>query len=125
MRVTLPAGTFAEEPTFTSTNQGGWYLDVRFERSLQLWPWSGFLALYIRVMQDGAGYQARALMPVWRNNNHASVLQMLLLARLHIAACGVHAVCHARWGLNSCSEASLDVAILLCCCVMQYPRAAA
>ena len=81
--MTLSAGTFAEEPTFTSTNQGGRFLDVRFERSLQLWPWSGFLALYIRVTQDGAGYQARALMPCWRSNNQASVLRMLLLAYLH------------------------------------------
>ena len=61
VRVVLSAGTFAEEPIFTSTNLGGRFLDVRFERSLQLWPWSGFLALYIRVTQDGAGFEARLL----------------------------------------------------------------
>ncbi len=53
------AGTFAEEPIFTSTNEGGRFLDVRFERSLQLWPWSGFLALYIRVTQEGAEFQVQ------------------------------------------------------------------
>ncbi|CAL5228891.1 g12106 [Coccomyxa viridis] len=53
-------GTFAEEPIFTSTNEGGRFLDVRFERSLQLWPWSGFLALYIRVTQEGAEFQGIA-----------------------------------------------------------------
>ncbi len=53
------AGTFAEEPVFTSTNEGGRFLDVRFERSLQLWPWSGFLALYIRVTQEGSQYTVR------------------------------------------------------------------
>ena len=55
------AGTFAEEPIFTSTNEGGRFLDVRFERSLQLWPWSGFLALYIRVTQEGSQYQVQWL----------------------------------------------------------------
>ena len=53
------AGTFAEEPAYTSTNEGGRFLDVRFERSLQLWPWSGFLALYIRVTQEGSEYQVQ------------------------------------------------------------------
>ena len=53
------AGTFAEEPVFTSTNEGGRFLDVRFERSLQLWPWSGFLALYIRVTPEGSGFQVQ------------------------------------------------------------------
>lgn len=57
--VVVSAGTFAEEPIFTSTNEGGRFLDVRFERSLQLWPWSGFLALYIRVTQEGSKYQVR------------------------------------------------------------------
>ena len=55
--LTSIAGTFAEEPIFTSTNKGGRFLDVRFERSVQLWPWSGFLALYIRVTQEGAKFQ--------------------------------------------------------------------
>ena len=102
VRVVLSAGTFAEEPTFTSTNLGGRFLDVRFERSLQLWPWSGFLALYIRVTQDGAGYQVRALTPVWRSNHQASVLQVLPLACMQCSALGLHAVRCVHCGLGVC-----------------------
>ncbi|CAL8462817.1 g2351 [Coccomyxa elongata] len=53
-------GVFAEEPTFISTNDGGKLLDVRFEHSHLLWPWSGFLALYIRVSPEGASYKGWA-----------------------------------------------------------------
>ena len=69
------AGTFAEEPIFTSTNEGGRFLDVRFERSLQLWPWSGFLALYIRVTQEGSGFQVQ----------HAAPAASLLLSFLGVS----------------------------------------
>lgn len=55
------AGVFAEEPTFISTNDGGKLLDVRFEHSHLLWPWSGFLALYIRVSPEGASYKVQSL----------------------------------------------------------------
>lgn len=54
------AGKFATEPTFTSTNEGGKLLDVRFEHSSILWPWSGYLALYVRVSPEGASYKVRA-----------------------------------------------------------------
>ena len=57
------AGRFSQEPAFTSTNEGGRFLDVRFEHSAQLWPWSGFLALYIRITPDGAAFKARAPSP--------------------------------------------------------------
>ena len=43
------AGVFESEPVFEPQNGGGRLLDVRFEHSIQLWPWSGFLALYIQV----------------------------------------------------------------------------
>ena len=43
------AGVFESEPVFEPLNEGGRLLDVRFEHSIQLWPWSGFLALYIQV----------------------------------------------------------------------------
>lgn len=33
---------------FTPTNEGGQLLDLKFEYSQVLWPWSGYLALYIR-----------------------------------------------------------------------------
>ena len=38
---------------YKATNAEGGLLDVRFEYSGQLWPWSGFLALYIRVTAAG------------------------------------------------------------------------
>ena len=38
---------------FKATNAEGGLLDVRFEYSEQLWPWSGYLALYIRVSAAG------------------------------------------------------------------------
>lgn len=55
----MRAGVFAEEPTFISTNEGGRLLDVRFEHSNLLWPWSGFLALYIRVSPEGATFKVQ------------------------------------------------------------------
>lgn len=53
-------GTFAADPTFTATNDAGKLLDVRFEYSDQLWPWSGYLALYLRVDKAGATTTATA-----------------------------------------------------------------
>ena len=48
------AGTFEAEPIFKATNSAGKYLDVRFEHSDVLWPWSGYLALYIYVRTEAA-----------------------------------------------------------------------
>ena len=39
---------------YKATNAEGGLLDVRFEYSEQLWPWSGYLALYIRVSSAGS-----------------------------------------------------------------------
>ncbi len=60
----LCAGVFAEEPTFISTNEGGRLLDVRFEHSNLMWPWSGFLALYIRVAPEGATFKVLPPAPI-------------------------------------------------------------
>ena len=38
---------------YKATNAEGGLLDVRFDYSEQLWPWSGYLALYIRVTAAG------------------------------------------------------------------------
>lgn len=56
----MAAGRFDVEPSFTATNAAGKLLDVRFEHSEQLWPWSGFLALYLRVTDAGAATTATA-----------------------------------------------------------------
>ena len=48
------AGRFEGAPVFKSTNVPGQYLSVKFEYSSVLWPWSGFLALFIRVLPEAA-----------------------------------------------------------------------
>lgn len=53
-------GKFEQEPIFTATNAGGRYLDVLFEYSDILWPWSGHLALYFRVVPEGDKFQGQA-----------------------------------------------------------------
>ena len=61
--VTAPArraGWFEDEPVFTAGNEGGALLDIRFEHSEQLWPWSGFLALYVRVRDAGVTFSGQA-----------------------------------------------------------------
>ena len=54
------AGWFEDEPVFTAGNEGGALLDIRFEHSEQLWPWSGFLALYVRVRDAGVTFSGQA-----------------------------------------------------------------
>lgn len=56
----MSAGKFEGEPSFTATDAGGKLLDVRFEVSDLLWPWSGYLALYLRVRAGGAKYEGTA-----------------------------------------------------------------
>lgn len=48
------AGKFSGPPTFTPTNAVAQHLTVDFEYSNVLWPWSGFLALYIRVLPEAS-----------------------------------------------------------------------
>jgi membrane-bound transcription factor site-1 protease len=43
----LPAGTL-EDLAYQPSNDGGKLLDISFEHSDLLWPWSGYLAFYIR-----------------------------------------------------------------------------
>ncbi len=38
--------------SFEPTNAAGRLLDVDFEYSGTLWPWSGFLAIYLRLVMD-------------------------------------------------------------------------
>ena len=48
---------------------------MRFEVSLQLWPWSGFLALYLRVKDSGAAYEGVASGEVRSFENHMHLLE--------------------------------------------------
>ncbi len=45
---------------FAPSDKGGRLLDVQFEYSRQLWPWSGYLALFIRVGKGGAQFKGPA-----------------------------------------------------------------
>ncbi|CAG9460580.1 unnamed protein product [Pedinophyceae sp. YPF-701] len=53
-------GTVVDGPTFTPTDAGGEHLDVRFEHSERLWPWSGYLAVFIAVKASGKDYTGTA-----------------------------------------------------------------
>lgn len=53
-------GALEGPPTWAPADAGGQLLDVRFEHSEQLWPWSGFLALYLRVKDEGAAFSGTA-----------------------------------------------------------------
>lgn len=52
--VCFSAGQFEGPPVFKSSNVAGQYLSVKFEYSRVLWPWSGFLALFIRVLPEAS-----------------------------------------------------------------------
>ncbi len=54
------SGTLESPPTFTPTNEGGKQLLIDFEYSDVLWPWSGYLALFIRVHEGASGYDGIA-----------------------------------------------------------------
>ena len=53
-------GSIEATPTWTPTDEGGRLLDVRFEYSPQLWPWSGNLALFLRVLPSGTTFEGPA-----------------------------------------------------------------
>ena len=55
------SGRVVQGPAFTPTPGGlGASLDVRFSHSAVLWPWSGFLALYLRVKPEAAASSGTA-----------------------------------------------------------------
>lgn len=54
-------GKFEAPPLFKATNGAGKHLDVRFEHSDILWPWSGFLALYIYVRTEASSLSDTAM----------------------------------------------------------------
>ncbi|GFR44443.1 hypothetical protein Agub_g5653, partial [Astrephomene gubernaculifera] len=53
-------GRLERPPTWLPADEGGRLLHLFFEWSDTLWPWSGYLALYIRVRQEGASYEGEA-----------------------------------------------------------------
>lgn len=53
-------GRLTGPPLFKPTDEGGKHLHLSFEWSEDLWPWSGYLALFIRVLPSGSGYSGVA-----------------------------------------------------------------
>lgn len=53
-------GELDGDPTWAPADEGGRLLDVRFDYPSQLWPWSGHLALFLRVRPEGATFEGVA-----------------------------------------------------------------
>ena len=54
------SGALAAPPTFTPTDAGGAHLDVRFAWGADLWPWSGWLGVYLRAAETGVAFTGTA-----------------------------------------------------------------
>ena len=72
----------------------------QFEYSGQLWPWSGYLALYIRVKEDGREFEGAAAAHAGSARPPMQALQghppALLCGRREPAACSGRTSCAAR-----------------------------
>lgn len=53
-------GRVVEGPQWAPTNEAAKMLDVRFEYSDQLWPWSGYVAVFVRVLPEAANFSGKA-----------------------------------------------------------------
>jgi len=53
-------GVIPEEPVFIPSDDGGQLLSMEFEYSDVLWPWSGYLAIYIHVQPSGKFFSGTA-----------------------------------------------------------------
>ena len=53
-------GRITKIPVWEPKNEAGKMLDVRVEYSEQLWPWSGYLAVYLRVRTEAATFSGLA-----------------------------------------------------------------
>jgi membrane-bound transcription factor site-1 protease len=49
-----------EQPPQWFPGRNGKHLDLRFEYPKKLWPWSGYLALYVRVKEDSSKFSGTA-----------------------------------------------------------------
>lgn len=56
-------GRFSEEPKFIPSSGLGELIDIQFAHSDVLWPWSGYLALYITVKPSGADARGKVRAP--------------------------------------------------------------
>ena len=54
------AGAIVNGPTWKPVNEAAKNLDVRFEASEQLWPWSGHISLFIRVIPQARDFSGTA-----------------------------------------------------------------
>lgn len=53
-------GKITQKPVWKPMNEAGKMLDVRLEYSEQLWPWSGYLAVYLRVIPEASSFSGVA-----------------------------------------------------------------
>ncbi len=53
-------GRVSKAPAFEATDEGGTHLHIEMEHSELLWPWSGYLALFIRVRDSGKEFTGNA-----------------------------------------------------------------
>ena len=53
-------------------------LDVRFECSTQLWPWSGYLALFLRVKDGDASFSGPAALGERKERGSEVTMQLIL-----------------------------------------------
>ena len=53
-------GVLEGAPEFAPSNKGGELVSMDFEYSDVLWPWSGYLAIYVRVRSEGRSYSGVA-----------------------------------------------------------------
>eukprot|EP00889_Picochlorum_renovo_P007706 jgi/Picre1/34736/NNA_002202.t1 len=53
-------GRVVQGPEWAPSNEAANMLDVRFEYSDQLWPWSGYVAVFVRVLPGAANFSGKA-----------------------------------------------------------------
>jgi membrane-bound transcription factor site-1 protease len=53
-------GEFEAPPVFHADAGAGQHLHIEFAHSLQLWPWSGYLVLYMSVLPSGQAVRGQA-----------------------------------------------------------------
>jgi len=58
-------GRFVGAPRFEPSNEGGGYLGVTFSHSDVLWPWTGYLGVFIEVRVGGWGWGGGVALLGW------------------------------------------------------------
>lgn len=87
-------GDFEGRPVFIPDSGNGKYLQVDFAHSERLWPWSGFLALYLTVSPEGRSVRGQV--------GAAPCLHVLPLIKARMPPiCGQRSIAHYGSSLPS------------------------